>query len=230
MYNRNFMKRMLSLLIDNPVFLFKFTRLIRQMNSEKMLPANTSLCEVHGYINSTNRGELLKLSIIRILLDRMFLFRGQRPLNNRRNLAIVTLSRSFFGNEYPKISRTSISFKYEIFGIAFHPNAPIFATSGMNKKVILLLLYPDGSTKRLTTLAGHTNYVCSIAFHPTAPFLATGSGDKTAKLWRLSPDCSAATCVATLAGHKKCVFSVAFHPTEPILVTGSRDKTAKLWR
>ena len=116
--------------------------------------------------------------------------------------------------------------------VAFHPTAPLLATSSSDKTAKLWQLnYQDLSNSPcVATLEGHSNSVSSVAFHPTAPLLATGSADNTAKLWRLSSDNSSATCVATLEGHSSYVNSVAFHPTAPLLATGSHDNTAKLWR
>jgi WD40 repeat protein len=134
-----------------------------------------------------------------------------------------------------------------VLSVAFHPTAPLLATSSNDKTVRLwrLVTTPDGLISSATHVAtldhsneGHLDNVISVAFHPEAPLLATGSGDTTVKLWRLvsTPDglISSATCVATLdesnGGHSGSVYSVAFHPKAPLLATGSYDSTVKLWR
>jgi WD40 repeat protein len=118
-----------------------------------------------------------------------------------------------------------------VHSVAFHPTAPLLATSSWDHTTKLWLLdYQNfhGFTC-VATLEEHNNWVLSVSFHPIGKLLATGSFDNTAKLWWLSPDNRSATCVATLQ-HSDHVFSVAFHPTAPILATGSHDNTAKLWR
>ena len=120
--------------------------------------------------------------------------------------------------------------KENVFSIAFHPTAPIFAT-GRGRDTCLWRLSSDNSSATcVATLEGHRSSVSSVAFHPNTELLATGSRDASVKLWRLSSDFSSATCVATLEGHSSGLVSVAFHPTAPVLATGSQDNTAKLWR
>ena len=120
--------------------------------------------------------------------------------------------------------------------VAFHPTAPLLATSWHTAK--LWQLSPDNSAGTCvdTLLAGGHNIdnsvVYSVAFHPTAPLLATGSSDSTAKLWQLSSNGSPATCVATLTGHSEAIISVAFDPTGTFLATGCQDvaMNVQLWR
>ena len=124
------------------------------------------------------------------------------------------------------------------YSVAFHPTAPVMATSSDNT-IKLWRLSPDNVSARcVATLdkgsGGHDGSVLSIAFHPTALVMATGSSDKTIKLWHLSPDNASARCVATLDekgsdGHDGSVLSIAFHPITSLMATGSSDKTIKLW-
>jgi WD40 repeat protein len=123
-----------------------------------------------------------------------------------------------------------------IFSVAFHPTAPLLATSSDDKTVRLWRLSSvNSSATCVATFEGHSKdceVFCSspylFAFHPTMPLMANCSGDNTVKLWLLSCDNSPATCVATLEGNNYEV--VAFHPTAPLLATGSDDKTVRLWR
>ena len=71
--------------------------------------------------------------------------------------------------------------------VAFHPTAPLLATSSSDDTAKLWQLnYRDLSNSPcVATLEGHSVPVSSVAFHPTAPLLATGSSDNTAKLWKI---------------------------------------------
>ncbi len=75
---------------------------------------------------------------------------------------------------------------YSLYSIAFHPTAPLLATSSADKtaKLWSLSRLPNNSSANcVATLKGHIHDVRSVAFHSTRPFLATGSEDSTAKLW-----------------------------------------------
>jgi WD40 repeat protein len=117
-----------------------------------------------------------------------------------------------------------------VMSIAFHPTAPLLATSSADKTTKIWRFSPDGSLATCAvTLEGHSCSIWSVAFHPLKPFMATGSKDKTTKLWSFLSDGTEATCVATLERHTKAVRSVAFHPIRLLLATGSYDGTTKLW-
>jgi WD40 repeat protein len=143
------------------------------------------------------------------------------------------------------LDHTNEGHSHIVSSVAFHPKAPLLATSSWDNTVKLwrLVTTTDGlisSATRVTTLErrnkgkGHIAPVNSVAFHPKALLLATGSDDNTVRLWLLSSDNSSATCVAILdsdkKGHSGPVTSVAFHPTAPLLATSSKDRTVKLWR
>ena len=75
-----------------------------------------------------------------------------------------------------------------IMSVAFHPSAPILATSSEDKTAKLWRLNSDCTHQTcVATLKGHGDgLVHSVTFHPSAPILATASEDKTVKLWRLN--------------------------------------------
>ena len=114
--------------------------------------------------------------------------------------------------------------------ITFHPNAPIFATTSVDRTAKVWLLSSENSPAIcVATLTGHRDVVLCAAFHSTAVLLATGSSDATIKLWRLSRTNPTATCVATLLPMDRApVYSVAFHPTSPVLAT-TCGSAATLW-
>ena len=76
----------------------------------------------------------------------------------------------------------------------------------------------------MSTLAGHTDSVCSVAFSPDGRTLASGSVDNTIKLWEVATGRE----VRTLAGDTKSVQCVAFSPDGRFLTTESSGNV-KLW-
>jgi len=133
----------------------------------------------------------------------------------------------YIGREISTLTDQTMS----VNSIAFHPTAPILATtSGGNTAKLWRLSADNSSATCVDTLKGHFNIVLCVAFHPSEPLLATGSADCFTKLWRLSADNSSATYEATLDGDSSPVQSLAFHPTAPLLATGGWDNIVKLWR
>jgi WD40 repeat protein len=77
-----------------------------------------------------------------------------------------------------------------VYSVAFHPTAPLLATSSIDDTIKLWQLSSDNSSATcVATLdksnEGHSSSVLSVAFHPKAPLLATSSADNTVKLWKL---------------------------------------------
>jgi WD40 repeat protein len=73
--------------------------------------------------------------------------------------------------------------------VAFHPTAPILATSSDDRTTKLWRFDPERLTDdnillHCVVTLRRSGYITSVAFHPTAPILATSSRDKTTKLWR----------------------------------------------
>jgi WD40 repeat protein len=80
---------------------------------------------------------------------------------------------------------TLVGHSQKIRHVAFHPTAPLLATTSNDKTAKLWQISRDNSSaKCVATLEGHSGDVRSVAFHPTLPLLATVSHDKTLKMWR----------------------------------------------
>lgn len=119
--------------------------------------------------------------------------------------------------------------------IAFHSNAPIFATGSKDKTVKLWNLSHDGTVVTLNETLKSDDIIYSVAFHPNELILAAGTQYNTAELWNLSPDNFKVTKMVTIQDktlnefEKNNIFSVSFHPIKLILATGNKDGTADLW-
>jgi WD40 repeat protein len=200
-------------------------------HSLSMMPICASL-KIRMWLMKNCSAFLIKL-VQRLLWDN-----SQSTDRKQLRSAISILSRSHPDNNMLPDCVATLSEHNQfcsISSVAFHPTAPILATSSEDcteNTVKLWRLSSDNSAATcVAILTGHGkwSYVTSVAFHPNLPLLATSSKDGTVKLWRLSSDNSAATCVATLMVQSE-TRSVAFHPTLPLMATGSSDKTAKLWQ
>jgi len=81
------------------------------------------------------------------------------------------------------------------------------------------------TSKKLSSIGGHTDAVFGVAFSPNGRMILTGSGDGTAILW----DVTTGLKIHTFRDHTEGITSVAFDRTGAKVATGSWDKTAILW-
>ena len=229
---------LIDTLVAQRVFLFGFQTSLKQLQA--VFPCHFwILFPDHVTRTALNRFPLQSRVLLvtqgrlcTMLAQRLLCVQGQRALLNALRHATSTLSRRHISdNSAATCVATLKGHSRPVTSVAFHPTAPLLATSSEDSTVKLWRLYSNNSSATcVATLKGHKKGVSSVAFHPTAPLLATGSHDHAMKLWRLSSDNSSATCVATLAFHSETVGSVAFHPTAPLLATGSHDSTVRLWK
>jgi len=109
-----------------------------------------------------------------------------------------------------------------IWSIAFSPNHPIVASSGLATTIQILDI---NTGKILRSLDGHTRQVTLVVFSPDGKLLASASHDHTVKIWEVATG----KCLQTLAGHEACVWAVAFHPQGKILASAGEDQLVKIW-
>ena len=225
-------------LVARPAFLYGFQTALKQL--EAVFPSRyrrpfeaNPLNAMRSRVCSENRLLLITGGRLCALLARRLLcFNGECAVSrhNASRLGMSILSRRhFFRNSSATCVATVNGYINWVLCVAFHPTAPLLATSSVEKGVNLLRISSDNSSATCVATLNHNCPVRSVAFHPTAPLLATASDDMTVRLWLLSSDNSSATCVATLAGHISWVNSVAFHPTAPLLASGSSDNSVRLW-
>lgn len=81
------------------------------------------------------------------------------------------------------------------------------------------------SGRRLATLRGHTDQVCSVAFLPDGTRLASGSKDRTIRLW----DLDTFEEVTQLRGHLDRIADLVFTPDGSALFSCSPDYTVRMW-
>jgi coatomer protein complex subunit alpha (xenin) len=104
----------------------------------------------------------------------------------------------------------------------FHPTQPILACGG-HDKLIHLCNYKTG--RKVTSLAGHADYIRSVFFHKDRPFLISASDDTTIRIWNWQNR----TQVIMITGHSHYVMCAKFHPTRSLIVSGSLDRTVRIW-
>ncbi len=105
-------------------------------------------------------------------------------------------------------------------GLAFSPDGRLLAGGGPEPEV-----FDVASGRRVATLRGHTDEVCSVAFLPDGSRLASGSNDRTICLWDLDTFDEA----AQLRGHMDQVNDLAFTPDGNTLFSCSGDYTVRMW-
>ena len=89
-------------------------------------------------------------------------------------------------------------------------------------------VYSAQQKKVVTSLAGHTDLVCSVAVRIDGEVIASGSRDKTIRIWSVA----SGECAAVLEGCEEMVCGLAFHPAakrRDWLLSGEKGGVARLW-
>ena len=107
-------------------------------------------------------------------------------------------------------------------GIAFSPNNKLFASGGMDGKVMLSEVKDNPNDLLLN---GHTWSVKTLAFSPDGKILASGSRDNTIRLWNTETGGE----IAILRGHSNEIYTMRFSSDGSTLFSGSGDGTIFLW-
>jgi len=109
-----------------------------------------------------------------------------------------------------------------VHGLAFSPNAAMFASARKDGKVRLR----DPSTWQLRRTLDDTDEVSCLAFAPDSNTLACGNRAGIIRLW----DVGRGQERAVLRGHVKEIFGLAFSPDGLTLASAGEDKTVRLWQ
>lgn len=83
----------------------------------------------------------------------------------------------------------------------------------------------DGSTGRLTKLAGHTGRVTALAVSADGAVLASGSEDLSIRLW----DLATGKELRRLVGHRRAIRLLGFSPDRRFLASGDWWDSLRLW-
>ena len=125
-------------------------------------------------------------------------------------------------------SKVVLGLSGPIAALALSPNGQFLVTEAndVNEKPGSSPRIWEVSTgKRLLTLTGHTDAVCSITFSPSGKHIATASWDGTGRIW----DADTGRPLVTLQGHTAPLTTIAFDSSGQRVVTGSFDGTARVW-
>ena len=120
------------------------------------------------------------------------------------------------------------------YGIAFHPDGSLVATSDLGG---CIRLWDMRTGRTVMPLQGHNDQVLALDFNANGTFLASGGNDNTVKTW----DLRRRKCVSTIPAHNKAICDIRFAKprdtatgnvtatSSNFFVTASYDKTLKLW-
>ena len=108
-----------------------------------------------------------------------------------------------------------------IYGIAWRPGAPEFATVSLDKTA---RIWDAASGKVTRVLKDHVDAVFGVAYSPDGKWLATGSADRTVKLY----DAATRQRAASMS-HGEGVTAVVFTGTGETLASACLDKQVRLW-
>ena len=120
------------------------------------------------------------------------------------------------------------------YGIAFHPDGSLVATSDLGG---CIRLWDMRTGKTVMPLNGHNDQVLALDFNANGTFLASGGTDNTVKIW----DLRRRKNVSTIPAHNKAICDIRYaKPTtggggaglgasSNFFVTASYDMTLKLW-
>ncbi len=112
-----------------------------------------------------------------------------------------------------------------IASVKFSPDRKLLAVGAYRE----IRLIDPVTSKLLTTLPGHSDYVRSIAFSPDGKMLAAGGGPPQRggeiEVW----DTRSHQLLKTMLGDKDCIYSIDWSPDGKLIASGSYDKMVKLW-
>jgi WD40 repeat protein/DNA-binding SARP family transcriptional activator len=110
-----------------------------------------------------------------------------------------------------------------VFGLAFHPTQPEFASASADQSIGLW----DLTRKALRrTLLGHTAAVYAVAYHPAGAFLVSAGRDQTIRLWALATG----ECRQIVGHHQALITQICFSSGGAWLVSSSVDGVICVWQ
>jgi WD40 repeat protein len=113
--------------------------------------------------------------------------------------------------------RTLASGNYQL---PAHPDYPIPPHQESTVKI-----FDVKTSREISTLVGHHDWVWCVAFSPDGRTLASGSYDSSIRIW----DVETGRTIRNLLGHSDVVEGLAFSPDGMTLVSCSRDATLMIW-
>src|SRR5262249_38676647 len=106
--------------------------------------------------------------------------------------------------------------EWETYAIAFSPDGKLFASSGVDKQI---LVWELATGKIRHRFADQASPVTTLAFSPDSALLVGGGADKAIRLW----DMASGRLRKSLKGHSDWVCTLAFTPDGKMIASGSCD-------
>jgi len=119
-------------------------------------------------------------------------------------------------------SRTRVTHKGAVFGLAFSPDGKRVASASADHTVALAGV---GDGTPVLVLRGHDKEVYGVAFSPDGRTLASVGFEGVARLW----DGETGAAKGVLRGHDKVLLYAGFTPDGSLLATAGADDTVRIW-